>query len=78
MSRPNSNSEHSGDSRQAQVEASATDKRVEDTFTRLRSALLEERLSLLDLSGEGAGTDPYNSGTHRALVKAHVWGKRSR
>ena len=37
-----------------------------------------ERLALLDTSAESTGTDPYNSGIHRAMVKAHVWNKRSR
>lgn len=62
----------------AAVADSASDKRREDTFTRLRSALLEDRLALLELSSENTGTDPYNSGVHRAMAKAHVWSKRSR
>lgn len=49
-----------------------------DTFTRLRSALLEDRLAVLESAHENTGTDPYNSGIHRAMTKAHVWGKRSR
>jgi hypothetical protein len=49
-----------------------------DTFSRLRSALLEDRLAVMEGGRENTGTDPYNSGIHRAMAKAHVWGKRSR
>lgn len=63
---------------QAQSEPSDAEKRRDDTLTRIRGALLEERLSVLAVSGENCGTDPYNSGIHRALAKTQVWSKRSR
>jgi hypothetical protein len=63
---------------QTEVIEEAAEKRREDTFTRLRSALLEERLAVMETSSENSGTDPYNSGVHRAMAKAHVWSKRSR
>lgn len=63
---------------QAKIAAAVDDTGREDTFTRLRSALLEERLELMEVGSQNTGTDPYNSGIHRAMVKAHVWGKRSR
>ena len=78
MSGPDSNSHESGNSRQTKVPEESVDQRREDTFMRLRSALLEERLAVLDTTSENTGTDPYNSGIHRAMVKAHVWNKRSR
>jgi hypothetical protein len=78
MSGPDSKSFTSTDSDQAQMSEESADKRREDTFMRLRAALLEERLALVDTSAENTGTDPYNSGIHRALVRAQVWNKRSR
>jgi hypothetical protein len=54
------------------------DQPLNNTFLRLRSALLEDRLASMDLTDESAGSDPYNSGTHRALGKSTVWNKRSR
>jgi len=54
------------------------DQRRDDTINRLRSALLQERLAVISLTDENSGTDPYNSGVHRALAKAHVWRKGSR
>lgn len=61
--------------------AAATDEndlRRDDTINRLRSALLKDRLAVMALTDENTGTDPYNSGVHRALTKAHVWRKGSR
>ncbi len=55
-----------------------SDRRRDDTLSRIRAALLQDRLTVTVLTDENAGTDPYNSGVHRALAKAHVWGKRSR
>jgi hypothetical protein len=78
MSRPSSNTNDGGVSRTAEETASGSDKRRDDTITRIRAALLDERLAVMELSGENPGTDPYNSGVHRALSKAHDWGKRSR
>ena len=63
---------------QAKVADASDERHREDTFMRLRSALLEDRLAVLELSGENTGTDPYNSGVHRAMAKGHVWNKRSR
>ena len=60
------------------AQPAATEKRREEALTRLRSALLEDRLELMEHSDESTGTDPYNSGIHRAMVKGHVWKKRSR
>lgn len=57
---------------------SAADRRREDTLTRLRNALLEERLAVLELSDESTGTDPYNSGIRRGPHAFNGWGKRSR
>ena len=54
------------------------DTRQRDTLARLRSALLEQRLGLMETADQSTGTDPYNSGIHPALVKGHDWGKRSR
>ena len=56
----------------------AGDQRRDDTFMRLRTALLEDRLALMETTSEQTGTDPYNSGVHRAMARAHVWSKRSR
>jgi hypothetical protein len=56
----------------------SADKRRDDTFMRLRSALLQDRLAVVDTSAESSGTDPYNSGVHRALARAHAWSKRAR
>jgi hypothetical protein len=54
------------------------DQRRDDTINRLRTALIKDRLAVISLTDENTGTDPYNSGVHRALVKAHVWRKGSR
>jgi hypothetical protein len=56
----------------------AGDQRRDDTLMRLRAALLEDRLTLMEVTGEQTGTDPYNSGVHRAMARADVWSKRSR
>jgi len=69
---------NSGKPAQSGITARAADRRRDDTLTRLRSALLEDRLAVLDLASENTGTDPYNSGVHRTLAKGHVWDKRSR
>ena len=78
MSSSDSKSPANEDSVEAPLPEESADKRREDTFMRLRSALLEERLALVDTSPENTGSDPYNSGIHRAMAKAHVWSKRSR
>jgi hypothetical protein len=57
---------------------SASDRRRNETLERIRAALLDERLAVLELSGETTGTDPYNSGVHRTLGRGDVWSKRSR
>jgi hypothetical protein len=57
---------------------SASDQRRSETLERIRAALLDERLAVLELSGEATGTDPYNSGVHRTLGRGDVWSKRSR
>jgi hypothetical protein len=65
----------------ARREAAANDEgdvRRDETISRLRSALMHDRLSVMALTDENTGTDPYNSGVHRALAKAHVWRKGSR
>lgn len=64
--------------RRLERETAGNEPQLNNTFMRLRSALLEDRLSAMELSDEDAGNDPYNSGTHRALGKATVWNKRSR
>ncbi|HTQ36640.1 MAG TPA: hypothetical protein VMH77_06355 [Steroidobacteraceae bacterium] len=58
--------------------AAGGDQRHRDTLARLRDALVQDRLKVMDLSGERTGTDPYNSGVHRALGNGQVWDKRSR
>jgi hypothetical protein len=78
MSTHDSQIDHDSDTSQEDSDASDANKRRDDTLTRIRSALLENRLSVVALSSENTGTDPYNSGVHRALAKAHVWSKRSR
>jgi hypothetical protein len=78
MSSPDSNSPGSSASAKVKVLEESADQRREDTFMRLRSALLEDRLALMDTGSENTGTDPYNSGIHRAMAKAHVWSRRSR
>jgi hypothetical protein len=55
-----------------------SDQQRNNTLTRIRAALLEDRLSAMALTEENTGNDPYNSGVHRALGKATVWTKRSR
>lgn len=59
-------------------EISKSEQRREDTLNRIRSALVEERLAVVSTSEENTGTDPYNSGIHRALATREVWSKRSR
>lgn len=76
MSKPTSNS--NGAPRPVEAKASEADKRRDETITRIRAALLNDRLEVMDLSGENTGTDPYNSGIHRVLAKSEVWNKRSR
>lgn len=68
------NIEGPGNARKA--ETAAADQRRHDTLNRLRAALLADRLSVLELTGENTGTDPYNSGSVRA--PSHVWRRRSR
>jgi hypothetical protein len=58
------------------TEAAAADERRDDTLNRLRAALLSDRLSVLELTGENTGTDPYNSGGMRG--PSHVWRRRAR
>ena len=66
-------------SKQAAPEISKAEQRREDTLNRIRSALVEERLAVVSANEENTGTDPYNSGIHRALASSHhVWNKRSR
>ncbi len=55
-----------------------SDQQLQNTITRIRSALLEDRLAAMSLTDENTGSDPYNSGVHRALGKATVWTRRSR
>jgi hypothetical protein len=69
-----SNFEAPGKARKA--EAAAADERRGDTLNRLRAALLADRLSVLEFTGENTGTDPYNSGSMRGA--SHVWRRRSR
>ena len=57
---------------------SAGDQRRSETLERIRAALLDQRLAVLEISGESTGTDPYNSGVHRTLGRGDVWSKRSR
>lgn len=64
--------------RRLERDTAGNEPQLNNTFMRLRSALLEDRLSAMELSDENTGNDPYNSGTHRALGKATVWSKRSR
>jgi hypothetical protein len=75
MNKP-TNIDLSGNARTAEAEAAATDRRRNDTLNRLRAALLEDRLAVLQLSGENTGTDPYNSGIMRG--PSHLWRTRSR
>jgi hypothetical protein len=77
MSAPNSKNSTSGICRLEPATA-GNEPQLNNTFMRLRSALLEDRLSAMELSDESTGNDPYNSGTHRALGKSTVWNKRSR
>jgi len=67
-----------GNSGPVKAEESTGERRQNDTFTRLRTALLEERLALMERSSEDSGTDPYNSGIRRTTLEAPVWNKRSR
>lgn len=78
MSKFDSNSQQGAGARQAAKEAADSDKRRDDTISRIRSALLRDRLTVMSLGDENTGTDPYNSGVHRALTKTHDWKKRSR
>jgi len=78
MSSYDSRNDPSVDADQAEAGTVPANARRDDTLTRLRTALLEDRLAVMEISGESTGTDPYNSGVHRAMVKAHVWNKRSR
>ena len=79
MSKPDSRFDLASDDSPAQPVSSAeAEKRRDDTLTRIRSALLEDRLAVMAFTNENTGSDPYNSGVHRALAKAHVWSKRSR
>ncbi len=63
---------------QTEPQVSRAEQRREDTLNRIRSALVEERLEVVSAGAENTGTDPYNSGIHRALASGHVWTKRSR
>jgi len=78
MSAPPDRFSRGTDPRNSRADAPAGDRRRDDTLTRLRSALAGQRLSLLDLTGEDTGTDPYNSGVHRALAQTYAWRKRAR
>ena len=62
----------------AETKPSAGDQRRSETLERIRAALLDERLAVMEFSGENTGTDPYNSGVHRTLGRGEVWSKRSR
>ena len=60
-------------------EIDESDGRREVTITRLRTAILQDKFTALGASVEKSGTDPYNSGVHRALgSKSNPWDKRSR
>jgi hypothetical protein len=63
---------------QPQSEYGDGDQRRDQTITRIRSALLQNKLAVMSLTDENPGTDPYNSGVHRALGKATAWNRRSR
>jgi hypothetical protein len=78
MSISDSNSDQGRNTDRAAAETAEVDRRRDDTLNRIRTALLRDRLAVTSLSDENTGTDPYNSGVHRALAKAHVWGKRPR
>lgn len=55
------------------------DLRRDSTINRLRDALINDKLAVMDFTGEGTGADPYNSGRHRTLdPTAAIWGKRPR
>jgi hypothetical protein len=72
-----SSADHATSADRATAEAKEADKRRDNTLGRIRTALLRDRLSVLSLSDENTGADPYNSGVHRALASTHVWRKRS-
>ncbi len=63
----------------AEVEIDESDARRNVTFTRLRTAILQDKFTAIGKSDESSGSDPYNSGVHRSLEKkSHSWDKRSR
>jgi hypothetical protein len=55
---------------------SGPDLRLKDTLSRLRSALLDDRLAQMELSGEKAGADPRDTGIHLAAASAYDWSNR--
>ena len=62
-----------------EVELDESDARRDGTISRLRNAIIQDKFTAVSLSAEKAGSDPYNSGVHRALDrKANPWDKRSR
>jgi hypothetical protein len=74
----NSNSDPAQGATRASAAADEGDKRRDDTISRIRTALIQDRLTVMSLTEENTGTDPYNSGVHRALAKTHNWRKGSR
>lgn len=59
---------------QIDISTTARIDRRQTVFAQIEAALLSDKLSLVELSEENAGTDPYNTGRY----PAHAWGKRAR
>lgn len=59
-----------------QVDTASTARidRRQTVLAQIEAALLADKLSVLELSTEDTGTDPYNSGVFRN----DVWGRRAR
>ncbi|MEJ0100532.1 MAG: hypothetical protein WDO12_12720 [Pseudomonadota bacterium] len=61
----------------AEEEVDPSDRRRDVTITRLRMAILQDKSSVVSSGVESCGSDPYNSGVHRALAKKNdPWDKR--
>ena len=48
--------------------------RRQTVLAQIEAALLADKISVLEISEEGTGTDPYNSGR----LRADTWQKRAR
>jgi hypothetical protein len=76
MSSPRDNIPRRGNRAPTRIAQSGTNLRRKETMSRLRSALLDDRLAQMDLSRDKSGADPRDTGIHLAAGGTFDWSNR--